>query len=316
MKTKSNNYELYPPITPFNYGFIEVDEHKLYFEECGNPNGIPIIFFHGGPGSGCYPEHRRLFNPKVFHVVFLDQRGSGRSKPFASTFKNNTGKLIEDFELLRKKLSIEKFILFGGSWGSTLALSYGIKYPNNCIGFVLRGVFLGTKDEVNWFLYDMGRFYPEAYEKFKNFIVKEKRDNLFDAYYELLFGKDIKSMESAAKNWVNYENSCSSLFFSKTEEYNSPLSLAKLECHYFKNDCFLPNNHILKNLYRISHLPVRIIQGRHDVICPPNTAYNLKSKWGDNAKIKIVDDAGHSTFELGIQKNLMYYLDEISLMLK
>ncbi len=300
--------KLYPSINPFDFGYLKVDGHELYYEQFGNPNGIPVIFFHGGPGSGCFPEHRRLFDPKLFHGIFLDQRGSGRSKPYASTKNNTTQNLIGDFELLRKKLSIEKFILFGGSWGSTLALLYGIKYPNHCYGFVLRGVFLGTKKEIDWFINEMGRFYPEAYERFKNFIPENKRSNLFEAYYEILFGNDKLEAEKAAKSWVSYENSCSSLFASDAEASNLYLSLARLECHYFKSNCFIPDNYILKNLNKINHLPVKIVQGRHDVICPPNTAYLIKEKWGKKANITFVDDAGHSTFEIGIQRNLMYNL--------
>ena len=303
---------LYAPIKPFNDGFLERGIHHIYFEEIGNPEGIPVLFLHGGPGAGCAPAHRRIFDPQRYRVILMDQRGCGRSEPFASIQQNTTQDLIADVEALRCYLDIPQFILFGGSWGSTLALTYAIQYPQACLGLVLRGVFLGTRPEIDWFLYDMGRFFPEAWQKFVSAVSFSERDDLLSAFYRRLTSPSKPIALNAAQAWAAYENSCATLAAVSRDAGATALSLALLEAHYFKNDCFLPENFILEQVKAICHLPVFVVQGRHDVICPPFTAFELVQAWGRQAQLRIVDDAGHSAFEPGVIRRLMRGLDDIA----
>ena len=304
--------DLHDDIKPFNTGTLNRDGHSIYFEQCGTPDGIPVMFVHGGPGSGCAPAHRRLFDPKRYHVILIDQRGSGRTTPFASIKDNTTQHLIQDMDDIRRAVGVSQHFLFGGSWGSTLSLAYGIRYPENCLGFILRGVFLGSKAEVDWFLYDMGRFFPEAYERFIAPISASQRGDLLSAYYSRLTSPSKSIALEAARAWAGYENSCATLAAAHRDAGPMALSLALLEAHYFTNDCFMPQNHLLDNLSTISHLPAWIVQGRHDVICPPHTAHTLAKKWGAQAKLVLVDEAGHSAFEAGIVSQLMNGLSHIS----
>ena len=304
--------ELFSPIKPFHSGFLRRDNHKIYFEQCGTPSGQPILFVHGGPGAGISPAHRRLFDPKRFHLVLFDQRGCGLSRPQASLDNNSTEDLIGDIEAIRNELGIDKFTLFGGSWGSTLALAYAINYPEHVRGLILRGVFLGTRAEVNWFLNDMGRFFPEAYERFVGHLDQVDRHDLLTSYFNRLVDPDPEIHQKAAEAWASYETSCSTLR-AGNRYMGGPgaLTMARIEAYYFINDCFMPANHIINNVDSIAHLPVTIVQGRHDVICPPTTAFQLAAKWGGNAKLEIVDVAGHSTFESGIAHALLAALEEI-----
>ena len=304
--------DLHDDIKPFNTGTLNRDGHSIYYEQCGTPDGIPVMFVHGGPGSGCAPAHRRLFDPKRYHVILIDQRGSGRTTPFASIKDNTTQHLIQDMDDIRRAVGVSQHFLFGGSWGSTLSLAYGIRYPENCLGFILRGVFLGSKAEVDWFLYDMGRFFPEAYERFIAPISASQRGDLLSAYYSRLTSPSKSIALEAARAWAGYENSCATLAAAHRDAGPMALSLALLEAHYFTNDCFMPQNHLLDNLSTISHLPAWIVQGRHDVICPPHTAHTLAKKWGAQAKLVLVDEAGHSAFEAGIVSQLMNGLSHIS----
>ena len=304
--------DLHDDIKPFNTGTLNRDGHSIYYEQCGTPDGIPVMFVHGGPGSGCAPAHRRLFDPKRYHVVLIGQRGSGRTTPFASIKDNTTQHLIQDMDDIRRAVGVSQHFLFGGSWGSTLSLAYGICYPENCLGFILRGIFLGSKAEVDWFLYDMGRFFPEAYERFIAPISASQRGDLLSAYYGRLTSPSKSIALEAARAWAGYENSCATLTAAHRDAGPMALSLALLEAHYFTNDCFMPQNHLLDNLSTISHLPAWIVQGRHDVICPPHTAHTLAKKWGAQAKLVLVDEAGHSAFEAGIVSQLMNGLSHIS----
>jgi proline iminopeptidase len=304
--------DLHDDIKPFNTGTLNRDGHSIYYEQCGTPDGIPVMFVHGGPGSGCAPAHRRLFDPKRYHVILIDQRGSGRTTPFASIKDNTTQHLIQDMDDIRRAVGVSQHFLFGGSWGSTLSLAYGIRYPENCLGFILRGIFLGSKAEVDWFLYDMGRFFPEAYERFISLISLSQRSNLLSAFYSRLTSPSKSIALEAARAWAGYENSCATLAAAHRDAGPMALSLALLEAHYFINDCFMPQNHLLDNLSKISHLPAWIVQGRHDVICPPHTAHTLAKKWGAKAKLVIVDEAGHSAFEVGIVSQLMNGLLQVS----
>ena len=304
--------DLHDDIKPFDTGILNRDGHSIYYEQCGTPDGIPVMFVHGGPGSGCAPAHRRLFDPKRYHVILIDQRGSGRTTPFASIKDNTTQHLIQDMDDIRRAVGVSQHFLFGGSWGSTLSLAYGIRYPENCLGFILRGIFLGSKAEVDWFLYDMGRFFPEAYERFIAPISASQRGDLLSAYYSRLTSPSKSIALEAARAWAGYENSCATLAAAHRDAGPMALSLALLEAHYFTNDCFMPQNHLLDNLSAISHLPAWIVQGRHDVICPPHTAHTLAKKWGAQAKLVLVDEAGHSAFEAGIVSQLMNGLSHIS----
>ena len=305
-------HDLFPAVLPFHTGRLARDGHDLYFEECGKQTGRPILFLHGGPGAGIAPSHRRLFNPDRFRCVLFDQRGSGQSRPFASIKSNTTDALIGDIEALRHHLGVDKFILFGGSWGSTLALAYAIAYPEHVESLILRGIFLGTADEVSWFLHDMGRFFPEAHERFISFIPENERDDILTAYYQRLTSNNPAIYQAAADRWASYETSCSTLRAgSRHVSGTAALSMARIEVHYFRHQCFMPDAHILSNIDRIKHLPAHIIQGRHDVICPPFTAQKLALAWGKNARLQMIDEAGHSTFERGIAHALLAALDTI-----
>ena len=305
-------HDLFPAVLPFHTGRLARDGHDLYFEECGKQTGRPILFLHGGPGAGIAPSHRRLFNPDRFRCLLFDQRGSGQSRPFASIESNTTDALIGDIEALRHHLGVDKFILFGGSWGSTLALAYAIAYPEHVESLILRGIFLGTADEVSWFLHDMGRFFPEAHERFISFIPENERDDVLTAYYQRLISNNPAIYQPAADRWASYETSCSTLRAgSRHMSGTAALSMARIEAHYFRHQCFMPDAHILSNIDRIKHLPAHIIQGRHDVICPPFTAQKLALAWGKNARLQMIDEAGHSTFERGIAHALLAVLDTI-----
>jgi len=298
--------ELFPPIAPFNSGHLARGDHRVYFEQCGNPDGLPLLFLHGGPGAGIALAHRRLFNPERFHCVLFDQRGCGQSMPHGETDGNSTQDLIGDIEALRQTLGIDRFVLFGGSWGSTLALAYAIAYPQRVSRLILRGIFLGTKAEVDWFLNGMGRFFPEAHAIFTDFLPLDERDDLLASYHERLMSTQKHIHQPAAERWASYETSCSTLRAGMRHvSGKSALSMARLEAHYFVNNCFFEDNHILDNIGRIRHLPAEIIQGRHDVICPPVTAVNLAKAWGSKARLRLVDEAGHSTFEAGIAHALL-----------
>ena len=303
---------LHGPNQPWDYGTLERDGHQIYYEQCGIEDGVAVMFLHGGPGAGCQPAHRRLFNPLKYRSILFDQRGCGRSKPYASIVNNTTQDLVEDIEALRQHLGLDKILLFGGSWGSTLALCYGIAYPEHCVGFVLRGIFLGTKQEIDWFLYDMGRFFPEAYKAFTDFLPKPERRDILQAYLKRLTGLSSADAMNAAKAWASYENSCATLAAQQRGSGEGALAISLIEAHYFDNDCFLPANQILDSLNRISHLPAVIVNGRHDVICPPFTAKALSDKWGTQARLHLIDDAGHSAFESGMLAALLKGLDDVA----
>ena len=303
--------ELFPQVAPFSEGFLDRGIHRIYYEQCGKRDGVHVLFLHGGPGAGIAPAHRRLFNPERFHCVLFDQRGCGQSQPHGETQDNTTQHLIDDIEALRIALGIERFVLFGGSWGSTLALAYAIRHPENVARLILRGIFLGTDAEVDWFLNDMGRFFPEAHESFNEFLPPQERSDLLASYYRRLIAPDHHTHQAAAERWASYETSCSTLRSSvRHVGGKSALSMARLEAHYFVNHCFLAPNQILENLDRIKHLPAEIIQGRHDVICPPVTARKLAKAWGPQARLRLIDEAGHSTFESGIAHALLAALEE------
>ena len=292
------------------------DGHQIYFEVKGSASSTPVVFLHGGPGARIVPAHYEFFNPNLFFSILFDQRGCGKSEPFCELKNNNIQNLILDMERIREKLDVEKWILFGGSWGSTLALYYAINYPERCLGLVLRGVFLGTRKEIDWFLCGMRKFYPEAHKlllKGLNFSEPEQptSDEILKRGSELIFSNNEEVSQKAANAWAKYEMSCSTLDYREREmSGNSALSLAKIELHYFLNNCFLKDNEILDNVKKIRNIPIYIIQGRHDTICPPFTALKLRNKL-TNSKLIMVENAGHSAFETGIKNALIKSISEI-----
>ena len=310
IKQKAKTF--FESLPSYNDGYLEVGGgHSIYYEEYGNPNGKPILFLHGGPGAGFSNSHKGFFDPKIFRVVFFDQRGSGKSIPYAEIKNNDTDLLLSDIEALRVFLNIEKWLLFGGSWGSTLALLYGIKFPEKCLGFILRGIFLGSKSEVNWFLYDIKKFFPEAHNKFISYVPENERKNILSWFHTQLNIKDRSINLKAASVWAEYENSCSTLEYAERPmSGENALAISRIETHYFVNDCFISKDFIIKNIHKINHIPAIIVQGRHDVICPPFSAMNLSKKW-QASEIQIVENAGHSAFESDISRKIINALHMI-----
>jgi proline iminopeptidase len=295
---------LFPEIEPYRHGMLQVDDlHTLYWEESGNPHGEPVLFLHGGPGGGTSPTHRRLFDPAHYRIVLFDQRGSGQSTPLGEYRHNTTQLLIEDIERLRRMLEIERWLVFGGSWGSTLALAYGEAHPECCTGFVLRGIFLCTQDEIDWFMYGMQWFFPEVYARFVADIPAAERHDLLAAYEKRLFSDDPAVYKPAARTWSRYEGSC--LFLEPNEaaleQMGSDavaLGIGRLEAHYFIHKGFFSADQLISQLDRIRHLPAVIVQGRYDVVCPPATAYRLAEAWPE-ARLQIIANAGHAAMEPG-----------------
>lgn len=307
---------LYPPVDPFDQRVIDMgDGHRIYVEQCGNPSGIPVLVLHGGPGGGCSPAMRRYFDPQVYRVVLFDQRGCGRSRPHASVDDNTTWHLISDIEAIRTALGVERFILFGGSWGATLALVYAITHPVRVRHMVLRGVFLSMKSELNWFYGGgAGAFFPELWAKFCDFIPFDERGDLIAAYHSRLFCGDLAQETRAARLWANWENALASVH-SNGYSGDSPAEYARafsrLESHYFINGGFLDSDGwILDNRHRIAHISADIVQGRFDLICPPLSAYRLAEGW-PAAQLRMVNLAGHALSEPGISEALVQVMDAL-----
>jgi len=302
---------LYPSVEPHASGFLDVgDGHSLYWEECGNADGPAVVFLHGGPGAGCATVHRRFFDPAYWRVILFDQRGCGRSRPTADINANTTQHIIRDMEAIREDRGIETWMCFGGSWGSLLALAYGIAHPTRCSGFVVRGVFLSAAEELRWFMEDMGRFFPNAGRAFREALPPEERDDPMANYYRRLMDPDPNVHQPAAQAWSNYESACARLVPSNTSDVGASLPLARIEAHYFVNRMFLPENHVLDNIQKINHLPCIMVQGRYDIICPPWTAQALADAW-PGADLVMINDAGHSAFEPGIKAALVDATDQM-----
>jgi proline iminopeptidase len=312
--------QLHPPIEPYQTGRLRLDDiHTMYWEQSGNPRGVPVVFLHGGPGAGATPVHRRFFDPRRYRIVVFDQRGAGRSSPVGELARNSTRHLIADMEMLRETLGIDRWLVFGGSWGSTLALAYGEAHPERCLGFVLRGVFLARDHEIDWFLYGLRNVFPEAWRKFVTPIPEAERDDLLKAFHRRLIDPDPAVHLPAARAWSTYEGSCSTLVPSPETvaafgEANMAFGLARIETHYFIEDDFLRENRLLRDLPRIRDLPATIVQGRYDMICPIATADELARAWPE-AEYVIVPDAGHSALDPGIRAALVRatesFLDKI-----
>jgi len=303
-------YELFPALEPRANGMLELDaRHRMYWEDCGARDGVPALFLHGGPGAGSTPDHRRFFNPRHYRIVVYDQRGAGRSTPLGDVADNTTPLLVADIERLREHLGIERWLVFGGSWGSTLALAYGEAHPERCLGFVLRGIFLCRKSEIDWFLYGLKALFPEAWRAFSGHVPEAERGDLLGAYYRRLTDPDPAVHMPAARAWSVYEGSCSTLLPNRdTVRYFSgdrvALGLARIEAHYFAHDIFLPEDALLACVGRLRHLPCVIVQGRYDAVCPIVTADELARAWPE-AEYVIVPDAGHSAWEPGILSELV-----------
>jgi proline iminopeptidase len=308
---------LYPPIDPYASGMLETTGgHRLYWETSGNPDGIPVLFVHGGPGSGTSPNQRRFFDPARYRIILFDQRGSGRSTPHGELSDNTTPHLIADMEALRRELGIETWLVFGGSWGSTLALAYAESHPERCRGLVLRGIFLCRKSEIDWFLYGIRAFFPEAQRQLAEFIPESERHDLLTAYHRRLIDPDPAVHQPAAFQWATFEASCSTLLpnpdlVSAFGAEKTALSLSRIEAHYFANNIFLPDNSLLANVDRIRHVPAVIVQGRYDAVCPIVSADDLARAWPE-ARYVIVADAGHSAFEPGIARELVAATDSFA----
>lgn len=297
--------ELYPPLEPTRTGFLEVGGgHTLYYEECGNPNGKPAVFLHGGPGGGCTAAMRRFWNPDVYRVILFDQRGSGKSKPHAYLENNTTWDLVNDIELLRTALQIDKWQVFGGSWGSTLALAYSQTHPERVSEIVLRGIFMLRKKEIDWFYqHGASEIYPDRWQHYLEPIPPGERDDLLQAYHRRLTSDDATVRLEAAKAWSIWEGTTSTLLPNEAIAADFAVdematALARIECHYFVNHGFMKDNQLIDDVDKIRHIPAVIVQGRYDVVCPAVSAWELAQAWPE-ADLRIVPDAGHAAFEPG-----------------
>lgn len=311
--------EYYPILEPFNSGYLKVsDLHEIYFEEVGNPEGRPVVFLHGGPGGCIRDYHRAYFDPEVYRVILFDQRGAGKSRPFAELEENNTQALIADMEALREHVGVEKWHVFGGSWGSTLALLYAIAYPQRVSALILRGIFLGRQEDIDWsFRKGVDVFYPKEYEAYLAPLSQEDRNdlNVIGGYYKLLTSPEKEVRENAARAWSSWEGSLISLLPNEQvqAEFGSldlAVSLARLECHYFINHLFLEeDNYILNHADKISHIPTIIVHGRYDMDCRVSSAYELHRKL-PNSELWIIEGSGHSSGEPKIAEALINAADK------
>ncbi|MBU1837176.1 MAG: proline iminopeptidase [Loktanella salsilacus] len=305
---------LYPPLDPFDQRIVDVgDGHKVYVEQCGNPAGIPVVVLHGGPGGGCSPAMRRYFDPAKYRIVLFDQRGCGRSRPHASVVANTTWHLVADIELIRVTLGIDRWIVFGGSWGATLALIYAQTHPENVAALALRGVFLMTQGELDWFYGGgAGRFWPDLWQRFVQLVPEDERGNLIEAYHKRLFSGDMMTETKYARAWAQWENALAAID-SDGVTGESPAdyarAFARLENHYFQHSGWLDSEHqILARTDRLANIPGVIVQGRYDMICPPLSAYTLAQQW-PLAKLTFVGRAGHALSEPGISAELVRAMD-------
>lgn len=308
MDVRHNRSDLFPEIEPYACGRLPLDDrHVMHWEQAGNPRGKPVLFLHGGPGAGASPAHRRFFDPRFYRIIIFDQRGCGRSTPYGELTDNTTLHLVADIETLRRHLDIKRWLLFGGSWGATLALAYGIRWPERCSGFILRGSFLGTRREIDWFLHGMGTFFPEASRAFTGFLPEAERADLLAAYYRRLTNPDPAVHLPAAAAWCRYESACSHLIprdeiqpYGGGETDAAALALARIEAHYFVHDTFLAEDELLTSIGALKRVPAFLIHGRYDVVCPIASTDLLAHAW-PGARFIVVPDAGHSAMEPGIR---------------
>ncbi|HJO21656.1 MAG TPA: prolyl aminopeptidase [Candidatus Marinimicrobia bacterium] len=308
---------LYPTAELFNSFQLPVsDMHSIYVEESGNKNGKPVIFLHGGPGGGISSSYRQYFDPEKWRIIMFDQRGCGKSTPFAELKENTTWDLVEDIEKIRKHLGIDSWVVFGGSWGSTLSLAYSQTHPNSCKGLILRGIFLVRKKEIDWFYQEgANNIFPDRWESFLSPISPDKRNNLLKAYYKILTGDNHSKKIEAAKAWSTWEFSTVRLlldenFIGDASDEKFAEAFARIECHYFMNNCwFDSDNYLIENIDKIRNIPAVIVHGRYDIICPVVQAWDLHKAWPE-ADFHIIPDAGHSIYEEGIKNKLIEYTDK------
>ncbi len=316
-----NFYNLYPELEPFNKIWLKVDSiHEIYIEECGNPAGRPVIFLHGGPGSGCNPTQRRFFDPAHYRIVLFDQRGCGRSNPQGEVQTNTTQDLVDDIEAIRLHLNIDRWHVFGGSWGSTLAIAYAVKHAEQIISLTLRGIFLSRPSELQWFLGDVQHFYPEVWHKLVQYLAPDKRNDVLNAYASLIFNDDLAISSEAAVQWNAFENAIMRLKPAATspepseaksksnedirKEQLTEVARARVQIHYIKHQCFVDGEDLLKQATALTNIPTIIVQGRYDMVCPPQTAWALHQAM-PHAKFTMVADAGHSAMEPGVTSALI-----------
>ena len=304
--------DFFPEIIPFKTEFLKVSElHTIYIEQCGNPQGKPVVFLHGGPGGGIDEDYRRYFDPQIYHIILFDQRGSGKSTPVAELKENTTWDLVDDIEKIRSRLGIEDWMVFGGSWGSTLALAYAETHPTRVTEMVLRGIFLCRPSEIKWFYQEgASNIFPDLWESFYNHIPADERSDMVKAFYRRLTDDHLEVRLSAAKVWSKWEAATSRLIIDSNavDDFNDPtfaLQFARIECHYFINNAFFKTTDwLIENIGKIKHIPCIIIQGRYDMVCPARTAWDLHRAWPEST-LKIIPDAGHSAGEPGIRSALI-----------
>ena len=295
----------FPEIRPYKTQFIAVTEpHQLYVEQSGNPDGIPILFVHGGPGGGTSITDRCFFDPEKYRIILFDQRGSGHSKPHALLEDNHTAALIDDIEVIRKQLDIERWAVFGGSWGSTLSLLYAQQYPELVLGLILRGIFLCRDEDINWFYQDgAGRIFHDYWQQYSQVIPEDERGNMVAAFYRRLTGENELERMAAAKAWSIWEGRCATLHSNHevVERFANPhlaMAMARIEAHFFINKAFIAHNQIIDNAHKLKNIPATIVHGRYDMVCPVNQAFALSEAW-PSAKLEVIADAGHSSGEPG-----------------
>jgi len=298
-------HTIYPEITPYKVHQLQVsDIHTLYIEESGNPKGIPALFVHGGPGGGSDHKSRRFFDPEQYRIIVFDQRGAGKSTPHAELSDNTTQLLISDIEKIRQYLEIQSWVLFGGSWGSTLSLLYAQAFPSRVLELILRGIFLCRKKDLHWFYQDgASQIFPDEWQQYIRPIALDQRNAFISAYYKMLTSENELERMAAAKAWSGWEGACSTLKINKAvrDHFTKPqtaLAMARIECHFFINDSFIDENQIIENMHKISHIPGAIVHGRYDMVCPVDNAFELKNNWLE-ARLNIIREAGHSAFEPG-----------------
>jgi len=310
--------DYYPPLEPYAVHRLAVDPpHELYVEECGNPNGLPAVFVHGGPGGGCTPDNRRFFDPDRYRIVLFDQRGCGRSRPHAELTRNTSGDLVADMESIRALLGIERWVVFGGSWGSTLSLLYAETHPERVRALMLRGIFLATQSELDWFYRGgIANIFPDHFADFVAPIPAAERGDLVRAYHRRLTHAEPEVQRRAAEAWSLFEARCSTLLPSESvvnylTEPEVAIAVSRIECHYFINDCFLQPDQLIRDVGRLRTIPGVIVQGRYDVVCPPLAAWRLKQAWPE-AELRILPDSGHAASEPATRSALVETTDRFA----
>jgi proline iminopeptidase len=317
---QNNPLSLFPEITPYYSDNLYQDQlHHIFYEVSGNPNGYPVVFLHGGPGSGTNPSQRRFFDPSFYKIILIDQRGCGSSKPQGSIISNTTSHLVADIEAIRIQLKIDQWLVFGGSWGSTLALNYAIAHPKQVSGLILRGIFLSRQSELNWFLGEIQHFYPDVWQKLLDFLPPNQHHDVLTAFSEQIFNVDPAINRPAAVAWNAYESAIMRLLPSVPESKNKPesesqslieagqdieVARARIQIHYIQHSCFIDGDAVLKQCATLDHIPTTIVQGRYDMVCPPKSAWDL-SRVMPNAEFIMVPDAGHSAMETGVVSALV-----------